>query len=110
MNQVIRTVAEVTPDRLTALLAASARHQANPIESIDIRHTDAFNSTVAHLELHYRDDPVGPFNKLVLSGQFGIARHHPGPALGRHPTLSRVGNQVGHLESRVTPASVLPIK
>lgn len=73
MSRVIRTLAEVTPDRLTALLAASAPHQAKPVASVNIRHTDAFNSTVVHLELRYRDDPVGPFDKLVLKMNQGGA-------------------------------------
>lgn len=65
MSRVIRTLAEATPDRLTALLVGAGLTQRS-IASLTSRTTDAFNSTVAHLELHNRDDAAVPSDKFVL--------------------------------------------
>lgn len=66
MTSVIRSVEDATPDKLTALLEAAGLSQGQSVTSVDVRRNDAFNSTVAHLELHYHENGASLPAKLVL--------------------------------------------
>ncbi len=66
MTSIIHSVEDATPDKLTALLEAAGLSQGQPVTSVDVRRSDAFNSTVAHLELHYGKSGASLPNKLVL--------------------------------------------
>lgn len=66
MTPVIVSIEDATPAMLTALLKEAGLLQEQSVISVGVRGNNAFNSTIAHLELHYDKDGAGAPAKLVL--------------------------------------------
>lgn len=69
MTLPLQAVEEATPDRLTALLEDAGLLAGRRVTSVDICENDAFNSTVAHLELQVENAPIRLLLKLNHEGQ-----------------------------------------
>jgi hypothetical protein len=64
MTLPLQTVSDATPESLTALLEAAGLLSGERVTNVRIEASDAFNSTIAHLELHF-GSPRSPM-KLLL--------------------------------------------